>query len=134
MVVSIQKSSRKKQVKRTKQKVQEGIAYVCASFNNTVITVTTLRGEVIAWRSAGSAGFSGTRKSTPFAAKLAAEEVAKKCLVYGIQEVRIYIWGSGIGRETAIRGIYDIGIRVGLIRDITALPHNGCRSPKRRRV
>ena len=123
-----------KQTKRTKRKVQKGIVHVHSTYNNTLVTVSTTQGGVVAWSSAGACGFRGARKSTPFAAKIAAENVAKTCLNQGIYEARVYVWGPGPGRETAIRGIYEAGLRVTLIRDITSLPHNGCRSPKRRRV
>jgi len=120
--------------KRIKRKVQKGIVHIQATHNNTLITVSTIQGRVLAWNSSGAAGFRGTRKSTPFAAKVAAENVSKKCLEQGIYEVRVYVWGPGPGRETAIRRIHETGLRVTLIRDITSLPHNGCRAPKRRRV
>jgi small subunit ribosomal protein S11 len=120
--------------KRTKQKVRKGIVHIQATYNNTLITISTTQGGVLAWSSSGACGFRGARKSTPFAAKAAAEVAAKKCLEQGIREVRVYVWGPGPGRETAIRGINEAGLRVILIRDITSLPHNGCRAPKRRRV
>ena len=122
------------QGKRTKQKVRKGIVHIQATYNNTLVTISIIRGGVIAWSSSGACGFRGARKSTPFAAKTAAEIAAKKCLEQGIREVRVYVWGPGPGRETAIRGINEAGLRVVLIRDITSLPHNGCRAPKRRRV
>jgi small subunit ribosomal protein S11 len=120
--------------KRIKQKTQKGVIHIQATYNNTLITVSTIQGKVVTWISAGICGFHGARKRTPFAAKIARTEVTKKCLEQGIREARIYVWGPGLGRENAIRGIYEAGIRVTLIRDITAPPHNGCRSPKRRRV
>jgi small subunit ribosomal protein S11 len=123
-----------KQTKRTKRKVQKGIVHIHSTYNNTLVTISTTQGGVVAWSSAGACGFRGARKRTPFAAKTAAENVAKMCLNQGIYEARVYVWGPGPGRETAIRGIYEAGLRVVLIRDITSLPHNGCRSPKRRRV
>jgi small subunit ribosomal protein S11 len=123
-----------KRGKRTKRKVNKGIVHIQATFNNTLITISTVQGSVLSWGSAGACGFRGARKSTPFAAKTAAEGVAKKCLDQGIQEVDVYVWGPGPGRDTSIRGIHESGLRVTLIRDITSLPHNGCRAPKRRRV
>jgi small subunit ribosomal protein S11 len=120
--------------KRNKQKVRKGIVHIQATYNNTLVTISTPQGGVLAWSSSGACGFRGARKSTPFAAKAAAEVAAKKCLEQGIREVRVYVWGPGPGRETAIRGINEVGLRVILIRDITSLPHNGCRPPKRRRV
>jgi len=122
------------QRKRIKRKVQKGVVHIQATYNNTLITISNAQGRVVAWSSAGACGFRGARKRTPFAAKTAAENAAKKCLEQGIREARVYVWGPGPGRETAIRGIYESGIRVTLIRDVTSLPHNGCRAPKRRRV
>jgi small subunit ribosomal protein S11 len=120
--------------KRPKRKVQKGIVHIQSTYNNTLVAISTIQGGVLAWSSAGACGFRGARKSTPFAAKTAAENVAKICLDQGMYEARVYVWGPGPGRETAIRGIYEAGLRVTLIRDISSLPHNGCRSPKRRRV
>jgi small subunit ribosomal protein S11 len=120
--------------KKVKRKVPKGVVHIQATYNNTIVTVSTPQGGVVAWSSAGACGFRGARKSTPFAAKTAAEAAAKKCLEQGRREARVYVWGPGPGRETAIRGVHDAGLRVTLIRDITALPHNGCRPPKRRRV
>jgi small subunit ribosomal protein S11 len=105
-----------------------------ASFNNTIITVTDLQGNTVAWGSAGSVGFKGSRKSTPFAARLAAEQAGKAAQQLGIQEVDIFIKGPGPGRENAIRAIQALGIKVRSIADITPIPHNGCRPPKKRRV
>jgi small subunit ribosomal protein S11 len=122
------------QRKRIKKKVHKGIVHIQATYNNTLVTITTIQGGVLAWSSSGACGFRGARKRTPFAAKTASEIVAKKCLEKGVREVRVYVWGPGPGRETAIRGIHEAGLRILLIRDITALPHNGCRPPKRRRV
>ena len=119
---------------RIKLKVQKGIIHVQATYNNTLLTITSIEGRVLACSSAGSCGFRGTRKRTPFAAKIAAGNVTKKCLEQGIRKAHVYVWGPGPGRETSIRGIYEVGIRVTVIRDITSLPHNGCRAPKRRRV
>jgi small subunit ribosomal protein S11 len=121
-------------VQRQRKKFRKGIVHIRASFNNTIITVSTLGGIVVSWSSTGACGFRGTRKRTPFASKVATENAIRKRLAQGIQEVRIYIWGPGAGREIAIRAVYDIGLRIVLIRDITTLPHNGCRSPKRRWV
>lgn len=132
MVTSTLKISKRR--RQTKRKVQKGIVYVQATYNNTLVTITTVQGGVLSWSSAGICGFLGARKRTPFAAKVAADTVAKKCLAQGIRETRVYVWGVGPGRETAIRGIYEAGLRVTLIRDITSLPHNGCRPPSRRRV
>lgn len=120
--------------KKVKRKVPKGIVHIQATYNNTLVTISTPQGGVVSWSSAGACGFRGARKSTPFAAKTAAEAAAKKSLEQGMREARVYVWGPGPGRETAIRGIHEAGLRVTLIRDITSLPHNGCRAPKRRRV
>lgn len=119
---------------RVKHKVRKGIVHIRCTYNNTLVTISSIYGDVISWSSSGVCGFRGARKRTPYAAKTVAETAAKKSIDRGIQDVRIYIWGPGPGREIAVRIIYDIGFRVILIRDITSLPHNGCRSPKRRRV
>jgi len=124
----------KQRKKRIKRKVQKGIVHIQATYNNTLVTISTIKGGVLGWSSSGACGFRGARKSTPFAAKTAAENTAKKCFEQGIRDARVYVWGPGTGRETAIRGIYEAGLRVTVIRDITSLPHNGCRAPKRRRV
>ena len=123
--------SSKKKVKRS---LSSGQVHIMASFNNTIITVTDMQGNTVAWGSAGSAGFKGSRKSTPFAARLAAEQAGKAAQQLGIQEVDIFIKGPGPGRENAIRAIQALGIRVRSIADITPIPHNGCRPPKKRRV
>ena len=124
-------SARKKKVKRT---LSKGQVHVMASFNNTIITVTDMQGNTVAWGSAGSVGFKGSRKSTPFAARLASEQAGKAAQQLGIQEVDIFIKGPGPGRENAIRAIQALGIKVRSITDITPIPHNGCRPPKKRRV
>jgi len=110
------------------------LAHIRASFNNTIVTVTDPRGAVIAWASAGSVGFKGARKGTPFAAQLAAETVAKKALDAGVKEVSLLVKGPGVGREAAIRAMQATGLEITLIKDVTPIPHNGCRPPKRRRV
>ena len=117
-----------------KQKIHEGIAYIHASFNNTIVIMVTTKGMILAWISAGACGFGGIRKNTPFAAKITSEIVAKKCLDQGIREVSVYIFGPGPGREIAIRRMNESGLHVIFIREVTSLPHNGCRAPKRRRV
>lgn len=113
---------------------RKGIIHIRSTYNNTLITLRTIQGEVISWSSAGVCGFRGARKRTPFAAKIATETVVRSGVEAGIQSVRIYISGPGSGRERAIRRVYETGFRVLLIRDITSLPHNGCRPPKRRWV
>jgi small subunit ribosomal protein S11 len=130
MVKQLKKSGSKK----TKRKIPKGIAHIQASFNNTIITITNLKGNVISWSSAGTCGFKGARKSTPFAAKTAAEAAAKVSLDQGMKQVKVLVKGPGSGRETAIRGLQEAGLSIVLIRDITAIAHNGCRSPKKRRI
>lgn len=120
--------------KRTVLNVTSGVAHIAATFNNTIISITDTQGNVISWSSAGQAGFVGSRKSTAFAAQLAAEQASKKALDAGMKEVRVYVKGPGAGRESAIRAIQAAGLNVTLIRDVTPIPHNGCRAPKRRRV
>jgi small subunit ribosomal protein S11 len=120
--------------RKVKRLVTSGQVHVYASFNNTIITVTDLQGNTICWGSSGSAGFKGSRKSTPFAARLAAEQTMKTAQSMGIQEVELYIKGPGPGRVSAIRAVQSMGIKVRLISDITPVPHNGCRPPKKRRV
>ncbi|OQX62374.1 MAG: 30S ribosomal protein S11 [Chloroflexi bacterium] len=120
--------------KKVKRSLSSGQVHIMASFNNTIITVTDMQGNTVAWGSAGSAGFKGSRKSTPFAARLAAEQAGKAAQQLGIQEVDIFIKGPGPGRENAIRAIQALGIKVRSIADITPIPHNGCRPPKKRRV
>ena len=120
--------------RREKRSVVEGNAYVQSTFNNTIVTITDLNGDVVSWSSAGSVGFKGTKKGTPFAAQMAAETVARRASDQGMKRIHIYVRGPGSGRETAIRALGTAGINVASIKDITAVPHNGCRAPKRRRV
>lgn len=120
--------------RRTTMNVTSGVAHVLATFNNTIVSITDLQGNVIGWSSAGQVGFSGSRKSTAFAAQLAAEQAARKVMDAGMKEVRVFVNGPGAGRESAIRAIQAAGLNVTLIRDVTAIPHNGCRPRKRRRV
>lgn len=120
--------------RREKRVVVEGNAFIQSTFNNTIVTVTDLNGDVVGWASAGSVGFKGTKKGTPFAAQLAAETVARRAADQGMKRLHIYVKGPGSGRETAIRALGTAGMMVGSIKDITAVPHNGCRPPKRRRV
>ena len=124
----------KKGRKKVKKNVQSGIAHVHSTFNNTVVTITDVAGNALCWGTAGSSGFKGSRKSTPFAAQVAAEECAKKALEHGVRQLAVYVKGPGGGRESAVRALQSQGIRVTLIRDVTPIPHNGCRPPKRRRV
>jgi len=120
--------------KRVKRSITNGKVYVQSTFNNTIITITDNRGNVIAWDSAGTSGFTGSRKSTAFAAQRAAENVAQKGKNNGLKQVEVYVRGPGAGREAAIRSLQGAGILVTSIRDVTPIPHNGCRPPKRRRV
>ncbi|MFH1446843.1 MAG: 30S ribosomal protein S11 [Chloroflexota bacterium] len=120
--------------RKVKRQISTAQVHVFASFNNTIITVTDLQGNTVCWGSAGSAGFKGSRKSTPFAARLAAEQTMKVAQSMGIQEVDMFVKGPGPGRESAIRAVQALGIKVRLISDVTPIPHNGCRPPKKRRV
>jgi small subunit ribosomal protein S11 len=120
--------------KKVKKNVQSGIAHVQASFNNTIVTITDVSGNVIAWSSSGVRGFKGSRKSTPFAAQLAAEDAAKKAQEHGMRAIAVFVNGPGSGRESALRALQSAGFKISLIRDVTPIPHNGCRPPKRRRV
>jgi small subunit ribosomal protein S11 len=114
--------------------VANGVAHIHASFNNTIVTITDTSGNVITWSSSGSKGFKGSRKSTPFASQLAAEAAAKKAMENGMRQVEVYVKGPGTGRESAIRAIQAAGLEIVAIKDVTPIPHNGCRPPKRRRV
>jgi small subunit ribosomal protein S11 len=120
--------------KKTKKNISTGIAHIQSTFNNTVVTITDVNGNTVAWSSAGSRGFKGSRKSTPFAAQLAAEEAARKAMEHGVRSVAVFVKGPGAGRESALRALQGVGFKVTLIRDVTPVPHNGCRPPKRRRV
>ena len=119
---------------KEKKNVSNGIAHIHASFNNTIVTITDTAGNVITWSSAGNKGFKGSRKSTPFASQLAAETAAKKAMEHGMKQVEVYVKGPGTGRESAIRSIQAAGLEIVAIKDVTPIPHNGCRPPKRRRV
>lgn len=120
--------------KKERHNIQNGIAHIQSTFNNTIVTITDVTGNVITWASAGSVGFKGSRKSTPFAAQLAAEQAGKKAMEQGVKSIEVYVKGPGAGREAALRSLQAAGFRVDLIRDVTPIPHNGCRPPKRRRV
>ncbi len=126
------KSTRPK--RRERKNVEHGIAHIKSTFNNTIITITDMAGNTIAWASAGTVGFKGTRKGTPFAAQLAAEAAAKAAMEHGMKQVECYVKGPGSGREAAIRSLQAAGLEVSIIKDVTPIPHNGCRPPKRRRV
>ena len=120
--------------KKIKKNVPVGIVHIQSSFNNTMITVTDLQGNVISWSSGGHKGFKGSRKGTPFAAQLAAEDALQKAADQGLRSVKVYVKGPGAGRESALRALQKTGVRVTVIRDVTPIPHNGCRPPKRRRI
>ena len=120
--------------KKVKKNVAEGIAHVHASFNNTIITITDRQGNALSWATSGGAGFKGSRKSTPFAAGMAAEAAGRQAMEHGMKKVDVFVKGPGSGRETAIRSLSGVGIEVGTISDVTPSPHNGCRPPKHRRL
>ncbi len=120
--------------KKARKNISAGTVHVMASFNNTIVNISDKQGNTISWASSGTAGFKGSRKSTPFAAQLAAEQCAKKAMEHGLKSVEILVTGPGSGREAAIRSLQAVGLEISLIRDVTPIPHNGCRPPKRRRV
>jgi small subunit ribosomal protein S11 len=120
--------------KKTKRNVPVGVVHIQSTFNNTLVTITDVKGDLISWSSAGSKGFKGSRKSTPFAAQMAAEDAAKKAADFGMKTVNVLVKGPGSGRESAIRAIGAAGLKVALIKDVTPIAHNGCRPPKKRRV
>ena len=134
MAQNVRSVRRKTGVKKIKRVLSAGQVHVNATFNNTIITVTDPQGNTLAWGSAGSAGFKGSRKSTPFAARLAAEQAIKAAMAMGLQEVELFVKGPGPGRESAIRAVQSLGLKVTSISDVTPVPHNGCRPPKKRRV
>ena len=120
--------------RREKKNIERGAAHIKSTFNNTIVTITDVAGNAISWASAGGLGFRGSRKSTPFAAQMAAETAAKAAMEHGLKYVEVYVKGPGSGREAAIRALQVAGLEVNLIKDVTPIPHNGCRPPKRRRV
>ncbi len=126
------KSSRAK--RKEKKHVEKGIAHIKSTFNNTIITISDMNGNSICWSSAGNVGFKGSRKSTPFAAQVAADAAAREAMEHGMRQIEVYVKGPGSGREAAIRSLQAAGLEVNLIKDCTPIPHNGCRPPKRRRV
>ena len=128
------KGSGAKRKKKIKRNIDKGQAHIRSTFNNTIISITDNEGNVIAWSSPGKVGYKGSRKSTPFAAQIAAEDAAKQAMDMGVKEIEIYVKGPGSGRESAIRSLQAAGLEVNAIKDITPIPHNGCRPPKRRRV
>ena len=120
--------------RREKKNIERGAAHISATFNNTIVTITDIHGNAVSWASAGEMGFKGSRKSTPFAAQSASEAAAKKAIDHGMKTVEVYVKGPGSGRESAIRALQTTGLEISLIKDVTPIPHNGCRPPKRRRV
>jgi small subunit ribosomal protein S11 len=128
------KTVRRTGKKKEKKNITEGVAHIQSTFNNTIVTITDMTGNVISWSSAGLQGFKGSRKSTPFAAQMAAEDAVRKAKDQGMRRVQVYIKGPGAGRESALRSLQIAGLTITMIRDVTPVPHNGCRPPKRRRV
>lgn len=120
--------------RREKKNIERGAAHIRSSFNNTLVTITDLQGNAISWSSSGSLGFRGSKKSTPFASQMAAETAARAAMEHGLRTVEVYVKGPGSGRESAIRALQTAGLEVNMIKDVTPIPHNGCRPPKRRRV
>ena len=120
--------------RRVKKNIERGAAHTRSSFNNTLVTITDVNGNAISWASAGEMGFKGSRKSTPFAAQMAAEQAAKLAMEHGLKTVEVFVKGPGSGREAAIRALQTAGLEISMIKDVTPIPHNGCRPPKRRRV
>jgi small subunit ribosomal protein S11 len=119
---------------KEKKNIAQGVAHIQSTFNNTIVSISDVRGDLISWASAGTVGFKGTKKGTPFAAQMAAESCAKKAMEHGLKRVDVFVKGPGSGRETAIRSLQAVGLDVSIIKDVTPIPHNGCRPPKRRRV
>ena len=120
--------------RRDRRHIDRGIAHIRSTFNNTIVTITDPQGNALSWSSSGQSGFKGSRKSTPFAAQMAAETAARGAMEYGVREVEVFVKGPGAGREAAIRSLQAAGLEVSMIKDVTPIPHNGCRPPKRRRV
>jgi len=120
--------------RKERKNITSGVAHVAATFNNTIVTITDAQGNAIAWSSAGSQGFKGSRKSTPYAAQVAAEDAGKKAMEHGVRTIEVEVKGPGSGRESALRALQAVGFQITSIRDVTPIPHNGCRPPKRRRV
>jgi small subunit ribosomal protein S11 len=126
--------AKKPKKKKIKLGITSGLAHIQATFNNTIVTISDPKGNVISWASAGTVGFKGSRKSTPFAAQLTAKSAADKAMEVGLKEVKVFVKGPGAGRESAIRSLQAAGLQINMIKDVTPIPHNGCRPPKRRRV
>lgn len=132
--MATKKGARTRVRRKEKKNVENGVAHIKSTFNNTIVTITDKKGNAISWASAGGMGFKGSRKSTPYAAQQAAEVAAKEAMEHGMREVECYVKGPGAGREAAIRSLQAAGLEVSVIKDVTPIPHNGCRPPKRRRV
>ena len=130
-MAGVKRAGRKR---KERKNIERGAAHISSTFNNTIVTITDVEGNTISWSSAGTLGFRGSRKSTPFAAQMAAEAAAKAAMEHGLKTVEVYVKGPGSGREAAIRALQAAGLEVSLIKDVTPIPHNGCRPPKRRRV
>ena len=128
------RQTKKGSSRKTKRNVPSGVAHIQSTFNNTLVTISDTKGDVISWASAGSSGFKGAKKGTPFAAQTAADQAARRATEQGMRQVEVMVSGPGAGRETAIRALQGAGLEITLIRDVTPIPHNGCRPPKRRRV
>jgi small subunit ribosomal protein S11 len=128
------KQIKKSTTKKNKKTAPAGVAHIQSTFNNTIITITTMNGDTVSWASSGAIGFKGAKKGTPFAAQIAAEKASKEAINQGMKKAEVLVSGPGAGRETAIRALQATGLEVTLIRDITSIPHNGCRPPKKRRV
>jgi len=131
MAKTAKKTTRRR---REKKNIERGAAHIKSTFNNTIVTITDMAGNALSWASAGGLGFRGSRKSTPFAAQMASETAAKAAMEHGLKTVEVYVKGPGAGREAAIRALQAAGLEVNMIKDVTPIPHNGCRPPKRRRV
>jgi small subunit ribosomal protein S11 len=125
---------RRSGAKKNKKNVPNGVAHIQSTFNNTIVTISDIRGDVISWSSAGASGFKGAKKGTPFAAQTAADSAGRRAMDQGMRQLEVMVSGPGAGRETAIRALQGVGLEITLIRDVTPIPHNGCRPPKRRRV
>src|SRR5438270_13111879 len=123
-----------RQKPKEQKNIAQGVVHIRSTFNNTLVTISDVKGDVISWSSAGAIGFKGTKKGTPFAAQIAAENAARKAMEHGLRRVDVFVKGPGSGRETAIRSLQAVGVEVAMIKDVTPIPHNGCRAPKRRRV
>ena len=133
-MAAVTKGKRTTKKRREKKNIEKGAAHIRSTYNNTIITLTDVNGNAISWASAGELGFRGSKKSTPFAAQSAAEMAAKAAMEHGLKTVEVYVKGPGAGREAAIRALQSVGLEVSMIKDVTPIPHNGCRPPKRRRV